>query len=227
MDNAYGLIFDVDGVIADTEEVNARASIKVFADLFDVCDVMRKDFEAGIGRGAEEYMKAAASVHGLRLTDEQVAAATAARQSNFLEMLNDEPIAPLPGVLDLMCAALARDDFRVAIATSGTREKSEAVLRSARIPYDQAVYVTGDDVKRKKPDPELFLVAARRLDLPPEGCLVVEDAPNGVQAAHAAGCKCLAVTNSTPAGNLATADRVVDSLTEIGLDDVVSLLSPV
>jgi len=61
----YGLIFDVDGVITDTEPVNAQASIEVFADLFGVEGVQRSDFEAGLGRGAEEYVKAAARVHCL------------------------------------------------------------------------------------------------------------------------------------------------------------------
>ncbi|MGB2807101.1 MAG: hypothetical protein WBC22_05150, partial [Sedimentisphaerales bacterium] len=60
----YGLIFDVDGVIADTEAVNARASIKVFEDLFGIKGVKRQDFEAGLGRGAAEYVKAAAGIHG-------------------------------------------------------------------------------------------------------------------------------------------------------------------
>ncbi len=58
MNNVYGLIFDVDGVIADTERVNAEVIIKVFADLFGLRDVQRKDFEAGLGRGAIEYVKA-------------------------------------------------------------------------------------------------------------------------------------------------------------------------
>ena len=68
----YGLIFDVDGVIADTEAVNARASIKVFADLFGVHGVRREDFEAGLGRGAEQYVLAAAKIHNLELTTQQI-----------------------------------------------------------------------------------------------------------------------------------------------------------
>ena len=86
MNKQYGLIFDVDGVIADTEAVNARASIKVFADLFGVEGVVRKDFEAGLGRGAEEYVKAAARVHGLELTDKQVEKATQLRQEYFCKV---------------------------------------------------------------------------------------------------------------------------------------------
>ncbi len=220
----HGLIFDVDGVVADTERVNAEASIKVFADLFGVGDVVRADFEDGLGRGAAEYVRAAARVHGLELSDAQVVAATEARQENFLTMLEKEPLPAFPGVLELMEAALARDDFCVGIATSSTREKSEAVLRSARIPYGQMAYVTGSDVKNKKPDPELFLTAAARLGLAPARCIVIEDAPDGVAAAHAAGCRCVAVTNSTTPEKLAEADRVIQSLEEVDLCDLVDLI---
>ena len=85
MDKLYGLIFDVDGVIADTEAVNARVSIKVFADLLGVEGVVRKDFEAGLGRGAEEYVKAAARIHGLELSDEQIK-----RQHNYVRNISSK-----------------------------------------------------------------------------------------------------------------------------------------
>jgi len=208
----YGLIFDVDGVIADTERVNAEASIKVFADLFGVQGVTRIDFEAGLGRGAEEYVRSAARVHEIELSDEQVKAATFARQENFMLMLEAEPLPAFPGVLALMEAAMAQENFHVGIATSSTREKSEAVLKSAGIPYDQLVYVSGSDVKKKKPDPELFLTAVARLGLDPTRCIVIEDAPDGVAAAKSAGCRCIAVTNSTAEENLAAADSVFRSL---------------
>lgn len=224
MDKLYGLIFDVDGVIADTEAVNARASIKVFADLFGVEGVVRKDFEAGLGRGAEEYVKAAATIHGLELTDEQVEKATQLRQEYFLKILREEPLPALPGVLELMEKAMQRGDFRVAIATSGTLEKSRAVLEAAKIPYRKMVYINGNDVKKKKPDPELFLVAASRMEIKPKNCVVIEDAPNGVQAAKAAGSKCIAVINSTDADNLRQADLVCDSLERISLDMIQKLV---
>lgn len=97
MGELYGVIFDVDGVIADTEAVNAEASIMVFADLFGVKGVQRKDFEQGLGRGAEEYIKAAARVHGLKLTNEQIAQAAQARQEYFLQILEQQPLPALPG----------------------------------------------------------------------------------------------------------------------------------
>ncbi len=220
----YGLIFDVDGVIADSERVNVRASAKVFSDLFGLDGVRGEDFEEGLGRGAEEYMKAAARVHNLELTAEQVRGAVQARQENFLKILEEEALPPFPGVVDLMAAALRHDDFRVAIATSSTREKSEAVLRSAGISCEKMAYITGSDVRLKKPDPELFLTAATAIDVAPEKCVVIEDAPNGVEAAHAAGSKCVAVTNSVSADALAGADLIIASLADITLEDVISLV---
>jgi len=220
----YGLIFDVDGVIADTEAVNARASIEVFKNLFDVVGVQRKDFQAGLGRGAAEYVKAAAKVHGIELSDEQIARATQARQDTFLEILRKEPLPAFPGVLELIEAAMKRSDFRIAIATSSTREKSEAVLKSAKIPYEQMVYITGSDVKNKKPDPELFNIAIKQIAIPPQCCVVIEDAPNGVEAAKAARAKCIAVTNSTGPENLTAADLIVSSLTELSIQAIIQMI---
>lgn len=224
MSKLYGLIFDVDGVIADTEAVNSRASIRVFADLFGLEGVVRKDFEAGLGRGAEEYVKAGARVHGLELTEEQIKKATQLRQEYFLKILSQEPLLPFPGVLELMDKAMKEKNFRVAIATSGTLEKSRAVLEAANVPYRKMVYINGDHVKNKKPDPELFLLAAERMGIEPANCVVIEDAPNGVQAAKAAGAKCIAVTNSTNAENLREADLVCDSLEQIKLDMIRELI---
>ena len=224
MNKLYGLIFDVDGVIADTEAVNARASIKVFADLFGLEGVDREDFEAGLGRGAEEYVKAAARVHGLELTNKQVKQATQLRQEYFLKILNEEPLPPFPGVLELMDEAMQRGNFRVAIATSGTLEKSCAVLNAVGVPYQKMVYINGNDVKHKKPNPELFLLAAKGIEIEPAQCVVIEDAPNGVQAAKAAGAKCIAVTNSTTADKLAEADLICDSLEQIGTETLKKLI---
>ena len=223
--DTFGLIFDVDGVIADTEAVNARATSQILADLFDLQGVRRADFAAGLGRGAAEYVQAAARVHGLTLNDQQITAATAAREKAFLDMLAHDPLPAFPGVLELINAAFARPDFRLAIATSGTRTKSQAVLESARIPYQRIAYITGSDVKNKKPHPELFLTACRAIDLPPTACLVIEDAPDGITAAHAAACKCLAVTNSTTPDKLAAADHIVASLTEIDIPSVINLIT--
>ena len=224
MDKLYGLIFDVDGVIADTEAVNRRVSIQVFRDMFGLDGVQAEDFTAGLGRGAEEYMKAAARVHNLNLTDEQLKKAVKVRQDLFLDVLKNEPLLPYPGVLELIDSAFADESLRLAIATSGTLEKSRAALEAAKIPYTKMVYINGNDVKNKKPHPELFLLAAERMGIEPANCVVIEDAPNGVQAAKAAGTKCIAVTNSTSADNLRAADLICSSLEQIDLETIRSLI---
>ncbi|MHC4572947.1 MAG: HAD family hydrolase [Planctomycetota bacterium] len=226
MDKLYGLIFDVDGVIADTEGPTAEATIKVFEELFGIKGVKPEDFEAGIGKGAEAYIKAAAKVHGLELTDEQLAQADRMRERNFIRLLEEQPLPAFPGVLELMQTALARPDFRLAIATSSSRDMSEVALRGAKVPYDKMAYVSGSDVKNKKPHPEIFLLAAQRMAIAPENCVVTEDSPGGVEAAKAAGAKCIAVTNTTTPENLRQADLICDSLEQVDLETVINLVSP-
>ena len=86
------------------------------------------------------------------------------------------------------------------------------------------VYIHGDYVKHKKPNPELFLLAAKGIDIEPVNCVVIEDAPNGVQAAINADAKCIAVTNSTTAENLSHADLICESLEEIDLQTIINLI---
>jgi HAD superfamily hydrolase (TIGR01509 family) len=224
MPRLYGLIFDVDGVIADTEPVNAKATIRVFEDMFSLRGVQPEDFEAGIGKGAERYIQAAAEVHAVKLTDQQLKDAAKLREQYLIKAIQDEPLPAFTGVLELINEALHRHDFRLAIATSATLDLSRAILESAKVPYQKMVYVTGSEVKSKKPDPELFLVAAGRMGIRPADCVVFEDAPSGVQAARAAGAKCIAVTNSTTAANLSQADLVCDSLEQIKLETIRKLI---
>lgn len=224
MPQLYGLIFDVDGVIADTEPLNARVTIRVLKDLFGLGDVADEDFEAGIGRGAEMYVKAGAKAHGLELTDEQAQAAAQVRERYLIEALHQEPWPAFPGVLKLVQAGLDDPNFRLALATSASRDLSRAILESAGVPYQRMAYVSGSEVKKKKPDPGLFLTAAKRMSLPPARCVVFEDAPSGVQAARAAGNRCIAVANSVPAEELSAADVVCDSLERIDLAAIRSLI---
>jgi HAD superfamily hydrolase (TIGR01509 family) len=217
MKQGYGLIFDVDGLIADTEPLNARVTIRVLAEMFGLRGVRPEDFAAGYGKGAEAFVKAGARVHGLELTDAQAHAGAELRERYLTEAVRAEGLPAFPGVLDLIHAALAQDGFRLAIATSATRELSEAILDAVKVPHQKMVYVSGSEVTKKKPDPQIFLIAIRRLGIEAARCIVFEDAPSGVQAARTAGARCVAVTNTVPAKELAGADRICDSLEEIDL----------
>lgn len=220
----YGLIFDVDGVIANTEPLNARVTIKVLEDMFGLKGVKPTDFAKGIGKGAEKYVKAAADVHNLQLNPELLQAAARLREQYLIKVMRKGPLPIFPGVSEIMDAALQSGDFRLAIATSASLELSRAILESVKVPYQKMVYVTGSEIKRKKPDPSLFLTAASRMGISPPDCVVFEDAPSGVQAAKAAGSKCIAVTNSTSAENLSGADLICNSLEQVKLDTIRKLI---
>jgi HAD superfamily hydrolase (TIGR01509 family) len=224
MSAMYGLIFDVDGLIANTEPLNARVTIRVLADMFGLGGVKAEDFAAGFGRGAEAYVKAGARVHGLDLTDEQAHAAAELRERYLVESVREEGLPAFPGVLKLIEDALKSQGFRPAIATSATQELSEAILTAVKVPYRRMVYVSGSDVTKKKPDPQIFLIAIDRLGIEAARCVVFEDAPSGVQAAKSAGAKCIAVTNTVPAEELAGADLICDSLEKVNLEMIRSLV---
>jgi HAD superfamily hydrolase (TIGR01509 family) len=220
----YGLIFDVDGLIANTEPLNAKVTIRVFEDLFGVPGVRPEDFIAGIGRGAEAFVRAGAAVHGVSLTNQQVAAGASLREQYLIKALREEGVPAFPGVLELIEVALRSPGFKLAIATSASGDLARAMLESTHVPYQRMTCVDGGQVKRKKPDPEIFLAASRQMGILPARCVVFEDAPSGVQAAKAAGARCIAVTNTVSAEELIGADLVCESLGKVDIEEIRRLI---
>ena len=213
----WAMIFDVDGVVADTEVLNARASVLMFRELYGT-EVQPEDFRPFVGTGDERYVEGVAEKYDVRI---RTAAAVERRKENFFKLLSDEPLPAMPGVIELVQAARDADDARVAIATSGNKDKQFPVIEGTglKLAWFDAV-ITGDDVTRKKPDPQIYLVTAERLRVAPERCVVFEDAPAGVASATAAGMKCVAVTSSVEAEKLQEADLVVDSLATLSLNQL-------
>jgi HAD superfamily hydrolase (TIGR01509 family) len=223
----YGLIFDVDGLIANTEPLNARVTIQIFKDLFGVQGMQPADFDAGLGRGAEAYVRAGAAVRGIPLSEAQVAEGARLREQYLVKAIREEGVPAFPGVLDLIHAGLARPDFRLAIATSASHELAQAMLESTGVPYQRMSCVYGDQVRRRKPDPEIFLAASRKMDVQPGRCVVFEDSPSGVQAAKAAGSRCVAVTNTVKVEELSEADLVCDSLEGVDIDVIRRMIDKI
>ena len=218
----WALIFDVDGVVADTEVLNARASVLMFQELYGVI-VQPKDFQPFIGHGDERYVEGVAEQYGVTIDTQ---AAVDRRAENFFKLLQNEPLPAAPGVLEIVQAARQDPQVKLAIATSGQKAKQFPVILGTGLKLDWFdVVVTGDEIDRKKPDPQIYLRTAERLGLPPKRCLVFEDAPAGVQAAKAARMACVAVTTSAPAEQLQAADVVVESLAEMDLERLRELVA--
>lgn len=218
----YGLVFDVDGVIADTEGLIAEAAIRMFRELYGL-EFAVEEFRPFIGTGHLRFLQGPAEARGLAIDPE---AALASCHRHFDALLTSGRDLAMPGVLALMNAAFADPDWMVGIATSSPGDKSRATLDAARVPADRLdAWIHGDCITHKKPHPEIYQRAAAALGLDPAQCVAIEDAVQGIASARAAGLKCVAVTNSFPAEQLAAADLTVNSLEEVTLDRLRALLN--
>ncbi|HOE66370.1 MAG TPA: HAD-IA family hydrolase [Candidatus Hydrogenedentes bacterium] len=218
---ACGLLFDMDGVLADTEAIIAEATIQMYRDLYGVT-LEPKDFLPFVGTGAVRYTQGPADAAGFAIDLDK---ALEVRYDNFVALLNSGRNITFPGVLDLIDAAYASPDWDLAIATSSPGPKAMETLAAAKIPVEKFTkIISGDMVTHKKPHPEIYLRAATELGIEPACCAVIEDAIEGVKAAKAAGMPCLAVTNTFPREQLFEADLVVNSLADVDLQMLCGLL---
>ncbi len=218
----YGLVFDVDGVLGDTEGLSVTATTRMYEALYGLTDVKPEDFTPYIGTGAEVYCIEPAKKYGV---DIDVKDAVESRHQFFMELLADDPDISFPGIHALIDAAANAADWKLGIATSSPGKKSKQTLKSSRVNTDLFdAWIHGDMISHKKPHPEIYEVAARELGISPADCVAVEDATLGVESAKAAGMKVIAVTNSFTAAELHEADLIVDSLEEVTLENALALL---
>ena len=209
------IIFDMDGVLTDSEPVINAAAIRGLRE-FGV-PAQPQDFVPFVGMGEDRYIGGVAAAYG-----KAYAPAMKKRVYEiYLEILPGA-LKAFPGVHELLCALRAAP-VKLAVASSADRIKVEANLTGIGVDLTWfAAVVVGEDVAHKKPAPDIYLHAARRLDCAPARCCVVEDAISGVQAAKAAGMRCVAVAESFSAAELAAAapDIVRATLADITLRDL-------
>lgn len=203
-----GVIFDMDGVLLDSEPFICRAACTMFAERG--LTVQPEDFLPFVGAGENRYIGGVAEKYGFPVEIDEVKKRT---YDIYLEIIRGQ-LHALPGVYDFLDAC-RQAGKKLALATSADRRKAEGNLSEIRLPPSSFdAIVTGEDVVHKKPAGEIFVTAAGRLGLNPRDCLVVEDAVNGVAAARAAGSRCLALTTSFTCEQLAGADWFAPTLAE-------------
>jgi beta-phosphoglucomutase len=203
-----GVIFDMDGVLLDSEPFICKAACMMFAERG--LTVKPEDFLPFVGAGENRYIGGVAEKYGFPVNIDEVKRRT---YDIYLEIIRGQ-LEALPGVHSFLAACKAAGK-KIALATSADFRKAEGNLKEIHLPMSTFdAVVTGEDVVHKKPDPEIFLVAARKLALDPRRCLVVEDAVNGVAAARAAGSRCLALTTSFTREQLAGADWYAPNLAQ-------------
>jgi HAD superfamily hydrolase (TIGR01509 family) len=215
---AKAIIFDVDGVILDTEALAAQATIQAIKEFYDI-ELAPEDFHEFLGRDVRGYIEGALAKHGYKADDLE---GLVERRLDIMEGLMKESLQVFPGVRECI-EKLQDSDMKTAIATSSQYEKIIEGFKDVHIDIERFdVIVTGDDIANLKPAPDIYLETAKRLNLEPKQCLVIEDAITGVQAAKAAGMVCIAVTNSFPDEKLieAGADMILPSLETLSLQDL-------
>lgn len=214
---ARGLIWDLDGVIADTASFHFRAWRELAKDRGIAFS--EADFKQTFGKRNPEII---AEKFGTDIPTAE-AETLAQRKETTFRKLAGESVEPFPGAKELMLSA-KKAGWKMALASSTPVENIELVTRALGIGDLFDAVVSDRDVVRGKPDPEAFLLAAERLGVPPGKCIVIEDAVAGVEGAKNAGMKCVAVTNTHPAARLQEADKIVGTLEMVTVDMLESLL---
>jgi beta-phosphoglucomutase family hydrolase len=208
----------MDGVIADTAACHLQAWQRLWAE--QGVAFTAEQFRRTFGQRTTEILR---GILGPDVPAEEVCALGERKEAYCRELLRRQ-LHVLPGVRELL-AALEQAGFRQALASSAPRQNVDLILEALDVGRYFSAVVSEADVTLGKPNPQIFLLAATRLGVEPRRCLVIEDAVAGVQAAKSAGMRCLAVTTTHPGARLAAADRVVQSLAEVGVADIEALLA--
>lgn len=209
------VIFDMDGVLVNSEPLINAAAIAMFKE--KGLAVQPEDFLPFIGAGEDRYIGGVAEKYHFPL---DVAQAKKRTYEIYLDLVPTQ-LEAFPGV-QFLVQTCRRAGLLVAVASGTDQIKVTAGLQKISLPEDTwDAVVTGNDVKQNKPAPDIFLAAARKLGMAPVDCVVVEDSVNGIRAAKAAGMRCVAVAQTFPADRLQEADVVRDRVLDVKLADLV------
>lgn len=215
MEGRRAVLWDMDGTLVDSAEYHFVAWRETLER--EGIDLSRERFAQSFGQRNDEILR---GHFGADLADREVDRIGTAKEVRYRQLVRDNGIEPLPGIREWL-TRLAAAGWRQAIASSAPRENIETMLAALHMASLFDTTACAEDVQRGKPDPQIYLVAASRLDVDADRCIVVEDAPAGIEAARRAGMRVIGV-RFTHAD--LDADRVVDSMEELPQDTFDQLL---
>ena len=206
------VIWDLDGVIIDSAEEHRKAWQRLARE--EGITMTDEDFWATFGKRNDDIF---AIIWG-NLPAERVKKLADRKEAYFREYIR-ETAAALPGSMELM-RGLHEAGYGQALASSTPIENIDLISEVLGLKRYLTVLVSGETVARGKPAPDIFLKAASELGINPKGCLVIEDAVAGVQAAHAAGMRCIAVAGNRDLPGLREAELMVRDLREVSMERI-------
>ncbi len=210
-DSVKYIIFDLDGVLIDSAPVTKKSAKIALAEIG--IDFDETDFTPYIGTGEKNFILGPCKI----FHKEAFAESAIRRFYEIFDSIAAKELVPYPSALTVL-KALRLKGLELAIASSSAKAKVHSSLNAAHIPKDQfKVIVTGDDVARKKPSPEIYMSAISALCTSPQNCLIVEDAVSGIASAKGAGAPCFGVATSFSKDTLLKcgADFAGDDISEI------------
>lgn len=203
-------IFDLDGVLVDTAKYHFEAWKKLAQQLG--ISITESDNERLKGVGRLESLDIILSLGGVTVAQSEKIALADKKNAWFVEYINEMKTEEIfPGVLDLL-QDLKKHNVKIALASSS--KNATTVIDKLGIRSWFEVVVDGTMIVNSKPDPEIFITAAKRLGVDPRECVVVEDAEAGVEAAKRAGMKCVGIGKLSQLGQ---ADKVLDQISQLNL----------
>ena len=209
-------IFDMDGVIIDSEPIHSRVKLDTLAHFglhFATEDLVRY-----MGRTSQAFFTDV--LRDAPRTDISVADVTAFKHAHYLEVLERGDIAPVAGSVELI-HTLHAAGVPLGLATSSNRRVIQIVIKRFGLAGCFESVISGGDLPASKPDPEIYLRTASNLAQAPADCVVLEDTQNGVLAAKRAGMLCIGYRNPhSGQQDLSQADRIVEHVSDLRLADL-------
>lgn len=204
----------MDGVIIDSEPIHFSIERKLFEELNIVVPI--EEHYTFVGTSAQEMWQTIVSKHTLSIKPEEMVRTARALYMDHIN--NGTDVEPIDGVVELI-QDLKKNDFKILIASSSHGEAIDAIVKKLELSNYLMARLSGTELERSKPDPEIFLRAAKLANSQPHECLVIEDSRNGVVAAKAAGMKCIGYLNpNSGVQDLSRADIVISSFSELNAD---------
>ncbi len=213
----YCVIFDMDGVLADTGPIHFESWVKMANEIG--VEFTREFFEDTFGQQSVIITR---KLLRDEVDDKEVVKRANLKEFYYREMVKDK-LKSLPGAIGLI-KTLKDERFKLAVGSSGPPENVELLLNTLKIKKYFDVIITAAEVSRSKPEPDVFLIAAENINVKPENCIVIEDAPVGIEAAKRAGMKSIAITTTHDEKELLIADLIVKDLSFVSIKDIIKLL---
>lgn len=217
MTNIDTIIFDMDGVIVDSEPIHMQIALDMHADLG--LSIPKSQLRSYIGTSTIEMWSDIIQTYNLDVTAEEMTTDNHQRYAKRIESMEDLP--SVPGVIDVI-SHFHHAERSLALASSSSMDHINIVLRKLKLEKYFPVKVSGADLPKSKPDPMIFQKTATLVHASPAHCLVIEDSYNGVTAAKEAGMMCIGYRNPN-SGNqdLTKADLILDHFSQQNIDMII------